>query len=81
MAEKKYTEMDYVMMKMQMLGNDTFTFGFANHYSTKEELYKDLISIFQKKLEELKNEPTEESKYGYKVDLEIVKKGEETKRF
>jgi hypothetical protein len=78
---KKYTETDYVMMKMQMLGNDRLAFGFAKHYDTEVEMYEDLIANLQERLEEAKNNPDEPSKYGYRVELEAFKKGEPTNRF
>ena len=73
--------MDFVMMKMQMMGNDKFIFGLQKHYDTEEQMYKDLITVFQEKLEKLKEEPSEPSKYGYRVELEIFEKGEPTNKF
>ena len=77
----KYSEMDYVMMKMQMLGNDRFTFGLSKHYDTEEEMYKDLIAELQQKLERVKGNPSEPSKYGYRVELEAFVKGEPIEKF
>ena len=78
---KKYTETDYVMMKMQMLGNDRLAFGFSKHYDTEVEMYEDLIANLQERLEEAKKNSDEPSKYGYRVELEAFKKGEPTNRF
>ena len=73
--------MDYVMMKMQMLGNDKLMFGMQKHYDTEEEMYKDLLAVIQEKLDHIRENPGESSKYGYRVELEAFEKGEPTSRF
>jgi hypothetical protein len=81
MAMKKFSEMDMVMMELQKIGNDTFRMGFQYPGSTQMEVIDEAIKRLQEYREQHKNDEPEDAPYGFRINLELFKKGEPTKTF
>jgi len=81
MLEKKYTEMDYVLMQLQKMGNDQFRLGFSFTRDTVKEAIEEAIKNLQEYLEEHKDDEPEEAPYGYYLNFEFFKKGKPKRTF
>jgi len=76
MAQKKFSEMDMIMMELQKIGNDEFMLGFQYPGNTLEEVLTEAIKKLQDYLENNKENKDKVSPYGYRINLELFKKGE-----
>lgn len=76
MAQKKFSEMDMIMMELQKIGNDEFMLGFQYPGNTLEEVLTEAIKKLQDYLENNKENKDKVAPYGYRINLELFKKGE-----
>lgn len=81
MLEKKYTEMDYVLMQLQKMGNDQFRLGFSFTRDTEKEAIEEAIKNLQDYLNEHKDDESEDAPYGFYLNLEFFKKGKPKETF
>ena len=79
MLGKKYSEMDYVLMQLQKMGNDKFELGFSFTRETKKEAIEEAIKKLQEYLS--KDDVVDEAPYGYYLNFEFFRKGEPKKTF
>ena len=70
--------MDIVAMKMQEIGKDRFLMGFSRHGSTVEELINDAIKTLEEYKERHKDELSKNNEFGFRINLELFEKGEDT---
>lgn len=75
---KKFSPMDIVAMKMQEIGNDNFLMGFSRHGGTVEELINDAIKVLEEYKERHKDELSKKNEFGFRINLELFEKGEDT---
>ena len=72
---KKFSEMDIALMHMQLLGDDKMMYGNSNHGDTIEELVNETIKDLQIYLEKNKDSISEKSENGFRINIELYKKG------
>lgn len=70
--------MDIIAMKMQEIGNDKFLLGVSEHGDTAEEVINCVIDNLKQYLEENKDIIAEKKPFGFRINLELFEKGENT---
>lgn len=81
MLEKRFTEMDMVLMEMQKHENDKFILVFNYHEKTVKEALERAMKTIQEYIDNHKEDDDTESSYGFSINLELFEKGKPKKMF